>query len=248
MCKITMNGKTVVGNNEDWTNPNSQLRFEPKAKGKFGYMCVGFDDNFPQGAVNEAGLLFDGFAMPFKASKDTIKKRVVDDSLAIDTIMKSFATVQQVKAYLSTVDLSTLTQSMLVFIDKSGAYLRVESDELFLDNEPLQTFSNFYPSLTPNTSQVDLPYYQNGCKFMSQTKPQASLAYCSAAMENFKQKTTQYTTVYDLDKGVIRLFHFQNFNDFIDISLTRELSKGKRIVRIPELFHKNKAERQRIIG
>src|SRR5829696_1818753 len=84
MCKVTTRGKTVVGNNEDWTNPNSLIRFEPKGKGRYGYMCVGFDDNFPQGAVNEAGLMFDGFAMPFKASKDTIKKRAVEDLLAID--------------------------------------------------------------------------------------------------------------------------------------------------------------------
>lgn len=241
MCKITMNGKTVVGNNEDWTNPNSQIRFEPKGKGKYGYMCVGFDDNFPQGAVNEAGLMFDGFAMPFKASKETIKKRVVNDSVAIDTIMKSFSTVLQVKAYLSTVDLSTLTRSMLVFIDKSGEYLRVESDELFLGNEPLQTFSNFYPSLTLNTSQVNLPYYQNGCRFLSHTRPQANLSYCSSVMKSFRQRTTQYTTVYNLEKSIIRLFHFQNFQDFIDISLSHELKKGKRIVRIPELFLKNKS-------
>src|SRR3954470_24608498 len=85
MCKITMNGKTVVGNNEDWWNPNSQIQFEPAQKGKYGYMCVGFDDNFAQGAVNEAGLMFDGFAMPYKASRNTVKKRIVDDSLAIDT-------------------------------------------------------------------------------------------------------------------------------------------------------------------
>ncbi|HEX2535761.1 MAG TPA: hypothetical protein VHK69_18595, partial [Chitinophagaceae bacterium] len=60
LCKITINGRTVVGNNEDWTNPNSEIRFEPKGGGTYGYMCVGFDDHFPQGAVNEAGLLFDG--------------------------------------------------------------------------------------------------------------------------------------------------------------------------------------------
>lgn len=248
LFKITREGRTLVGKNEDWANPASQIRFEPKGQGRYGYMCVGFDDNFPQGAVNEAGLMFDGFAMPFKASRDTGKKRVVNDSLAVDTIMKSFATVEQVKAYLSTVELSTLTRSMLVFVDKSGACLSVESDELFLGAEAVQTFSNFYPSLTPDAAQVALPYYQAGCRFLGRGKPQATLAYCSAVMDSFKQKTTQYTTVYDLSKGVIRLFHFQNFHDYVDISLARELKKGGRIVRIPELFRKSKAGRRRIIG
>jgi hypothetical protein len=240
ICKVTKNGKTIVGNNEDWTNPNSQIRFEPKKFGKYGYMCVGFDDNLIQGAVNEAGLMFDAFAMPYKASKDAIKKRIAGDNEAIDTIMNTFYSVRQVKDYLATVDLSTLTTTMLVFIDKTGEYLRVESDEMFTGNDSIQTFSNFYPSLTQDKSQVDLPYYQKGCKVLNSHKPKPTLEYCATVMEGFKQEITQYTTIYDLNSATVRLFRFHNFAKFIDINLHKELAKGKRTIHIKKLFEENR--------
>jgi hypothetical protein len=199
-------------------------------------MCVGFDDNLIQGAVNEAGLMFDAFAMPYKASKDSIKRRVVGDNEAIDTIMKTFSSVKEVRNYLSKVDLSTLTKTMLVFVDKTGEYLTVESDEMFIGNDSIQTFSNFYPSLTTDKSQVDLPYYQNGCKILNSSKAKTTLDYCASVMNGFKQETTQYTTVYDLNNGIIRLFHFHDFTTFTDINLSKELKKGNRTISIAKLF------------
>ncbi|MFN5984691.1 MAG: hypothetical protein ACK476_11925 [Fluviicola sp.] len=56
MFKITKDGKTIVGNNEDWWSPMTQMWFEPKQNAKYGYMAVGFHDNFAQGAVNKGGL------------------------------------------------------------------------------------------------------------------------------------------------------------------------------------------------
>jgi hypothetical protein len=64
MYKITKNGKTIVGNNEDWLSPNHQFWFESGSNGKFGVMYMGQLDNFAQGAINEVGLLFDGFFEP----------------------------------------------------------------------------------------------------------------------------------------------------------------------------------------
>jgi hypothetical protein len=64
MYKISKNGKTIVGNNEDWLSPNHQFWFESGTKSKFGVMYMGQLDNFAQGAINEVGLLFDGFFEP----------------------------------------------------------------------------------------------------------------------------------------------------------------------------------------
>jgi hypothetical protein len=41
MYKITKNGKTIVGNNEDWLSPNHQFWFESGNKSKFGVMYMG---------------------------------------------------------------------------------------------------------------------------------------------------------------------------------------------------------------
>lgn len=240
MFKITKGGKTIVGNNEDWWNPITQIWFEPKQNKKFGYMAVGFHDNFAQGAVNDGGLMFDGFAMPFKPTIDTSNKKYIEISKVISTIMHNYSSVEDVKKYLEKINLKDLTNSMLVFIDKDGKYLRVESDELFLGNEEQQSFSNFFPSLTSSTELVDLPFYQNGCKFIkSSIENTANFSYVTSVMDNFKQTSTQYTTIYDLKNGIIKLFHFHNFKNSIEINLVSELKKGKHTIKILNLFPKN---------
>ena len=57
-------GKILAGNNEDFGNPRSRIWFTPAEKGKYGRLFVGFDNGFPQGGMNEKGLMFDGFAAP----------------------------------------------------------------------------------------------------------------------------------------------------------------------------------------
>lgn len=240
MFKITKDGKTIVGNNEDWWNPITQIWFEPKQNNNFGYMAVGFHDNFAQGAVNEGGLMFDGFAMPFKPSIDTSNKKYIEQSKLISTIMHNYSSVEDVKKYLEKINLKDLTNSMLVFIDKDGKYLRVESDELFIGNEEQQSFSNFYPSLTTSTELVDLPFYQNGCKFIkSSVENNANFSYVTSVMDSFKQTSTQYTTIYDLKNGIIKLFYFHNFINSVEINLAKELKKGKHTIKISNLFPKN---------
>ena len=65
MYKVTKEGKTIVGNNEDWLSPNSQFWFEQGKDGTYGVMYMGQLDGFAQGAINEAGLMFDGFSEGF---------------------------------------------------------------------------------------------------------------------------------------------------------------------------------------
>ena len=67
MYKITKDGKTIVGNNEDYLSPNNQFWFEVGDKDRFGVMYMGLLDNFAQGAINEAVLVFDGFFEPYLA-------------------------------------------------------------------------------------------------------------------------------------------------------------------------------------
>ena len=147
MYKITKNGKTFVGNNEDFFSPNNQFWFETAdTDKKFGVMYMGRINNFAQGAINEAGLVFDGFANSKLAITNTEGKTKVSIVKALRNIMQSMATVEEVKKYLETIDLSFLSSSMLVFVDKSGTYLIVEGELLITGDESEKSFSNFYYS------------------------------------------------------------------------------------------------------
>ena len=47
----------MVGNNEDAWRENSHIWFEVGREGHYGAAYVGHDDEFPQGGMNEAGLV-----------------------------------------------------------------------------------------------------------------------------------------------------------------------------------------------
>jgi hypothetical protein len=92
--------------------------------------------------------------------------------------MQTMTNIEDVKAYIETINLGTLTKSMLVFVDKSGTYLIVEGDEIFTGDESEKTFSNFYYSQIESVDKVNLDYYQNGRKFINTSNGQTTLTYC----------------------------------------------------------------------
>jgi len=240
MYKITHDGKTIVGNNEDWHNPNTQIWFTPKADYKYGFMNIGFNDYFAQGAINEGGLIFDGFAMPYLEIKNTAGKTEMSMGNMVRHIMHSYHSVTEVKDYLSKINLGAFTNSMIVFVDKTGKYLIVEGDELIIGDDAEQSFSNFYPSQTKSLTDVDLPFYQKGLKFINNSESEVSVDYCSSVMKNLAQdRATQYSSIYDLEKLTVRIYHFHNYESYVEIDLRDELKKGEHMLLIPELFPKN---------
>ncbi len=243
MYKITKNGRTFVGNNEDFLSPNNQFWFEEAGDKKFGVMYMGRINNFAQGAINDAGLVFDGFAnskLPVTNTEGKIKTSIVK---ALRNIMQSMASVEEVKQYLETIDLSFLSSSMLVFVDKSGTYLIAEGDVLILGDESEKSFSNFYYSQINALEEVDIPRFQKGLKFLAATEGKASLDYCSQVMNNMKTENsevtaTQFSTIYDLTSLKIRVYLYTDFTKYIELDLKKELEKGNHKTMMIDLFDK----------
>lgn len=237
MFKMTHKGKTIVGNNEDWVSPNAEIWFEPKIQDQYGVAYVGFINRFPQGAMNEAGLVFDGFAtpeIPVPKQEGKIQKPVRD---IVHYVMGNFSTVQQVKEYLSTIDMSFLTSSVMMFVDKTGAYLLVEGGALVLGNQEYYIQSNFNP--TKNTVEEDkkkLDYYMKGVNFLKTNQPNGTPAFCSSVMDQMHVKDTQYTNIYNLNKGTIQLFLHHDFSNSVEINLEKELEKGVHSYMMADLF------------
>jgi hypothetical protein len=59
---FTYDGKTYFCNNEDFSNPDTEIRFYPAKKGKYAWVYFGFSNNWAQGGVNEKGLCWDWVA------------------------------------------------------------------------------------------------------------------------------------------------------------------------------------------
>jgi tetratricopeptide (TPR) repeat protein len=244
MYKITKNGRTFVGNNEDFLSPNNQFWFEVAGDQKFGVMYMGRLNNFAQGAINEAGLVFDGFANSELPITNTEGKSKVSIRNAIQTIMQSMSDVKEVKAYLETINLSSLSSSMLVFVDKSGTYLIVEGELLIIGEEEEKSFSNFYYSQIESVEDVEIQRFQDGQKFLNTSKGKANLDYCSEVMNSMKTVNsdlyaTQFSTIYDLTYLKIRVYLYGDFTQFVELDLKKELKKGNHKTMMIDLFPKD---------
>jgi hypothetical protein len=243
MFKITLHGKTMVGNNEDFWNPNDRIWFEKGKNSEYGAFYVGFDNFWPQGGMNQAGLVFDGFAEDYKAIADTIGKKPLPMDF-LKEIMRKCETVDDVKNYLSKSNLSGLETSMFFFVDKTGKYLVVEGDSLIIGNNEHYIASNFYPSQIKNECDVPLSYFQKGRKYLENNKD-TSVAFCSSVMDTMHQERvwgagTMYTTIYDLKEGAIYLYFFRDYKQVIKFNLNEELVKDNHSLVVPDLFPENK--------
>jgi len=243
MFKITLNGKTMVGNNEDYWNPNTRIWFEHAKIGEYGAVYVGYDNFWPQGGMNQAGLVFDGFAEDYLAIKDTLGKKSLSANFLKD-IMKRCATVDDVKKYLSQYNLSGLETSMFFFVDKTGRYLVAEGDSLIIGNKEYYIVSNFYPSKVKDESEIPIAFYQKGRKFLESHRD-TTINFCASVMDTMHQEKnwgggTIYTTIYDLNKGTIYLYYFHDYANVVKFNLNKNLKKDDYSLVVPNLFPQNK--------
>jgi len=243
MFKITMNGKTMVGNNEDYWNPNTRIWFEQGKNGEYGAAYVGFDNFWPQGGINQAGLVFDGFGEDYLAIRDTSGKKQLNTNF-LKEILKSCANVDEVKKYLNQYNLSGLETSMFFFVDKKGRYLVVDGDSLITGNKENYIVSNFHPSLEKNECDVPISFYQKGRKYLESHRD-TSVNFCASVMDIMHQEKdwgggTMYTTIYDLNAGTINLYFFHDYTHVIKFNLSKEFEKGDYCLIVPELFPENK--------
>ncbi len=235
LVKMTVKGKTVVGNNEDFSNPDTRIWFEPGTRNQFGAVYVGYDNLFPEGGINEAGLMFDAFGMSNKPLRDTTGKLPIFELDLKRQIMTECSTVEQVKALVEKYNLYFWSHAVWVFVDKSGNYLVVDGDSLALGNDLNFVQTNFRRSDIKNEKDITCWRYLKAMALLK-NRSEAQTGYCAALMDSVHQQGTLYTTVYDLNAGTIDLYNFHNYSKVIRYNIKDELKKGWRVLRIPELF------------
>ena len=242
---VYRNGLALAGNNEDFWLTDTKVWFVPKegskrgVAGKLGRVYFGFNNFFPQGGMNEAGLFFDGFAATGKKVKKSKGKPRFDGNIT-DYVMANCKTVAEVVAVFEKYDLSFLTHAMLMFGDQFGDSVIIEGDEFLRIKGDHQVVTNFYQSLTP-LEKCNCDRYKSAIKALGRGEP-ISVKTCRDLLAKTQQNgraPTQYSNVYDLKKGLVYLYHFQNFEEVVCINLREELEKGPHEIDLPTLFSKN---------
>ena len=148
MCKVTINGRTYLGNNEDSWRIGSRVWFENKTFGNFGAVYVGYGDNFPQGGMNEARLAFDGLTIyPKSLNLDPSKTTETNSNKFIREIMQNCTTVEDVRNYAIKFN-RPFNGGVVLFADKFGKYLVMEPDTMTIGNDAKYIIANFCPTTT----------------------------------------------------------------------------------------------------
>ena len=240
---VSRDGQVLMGNNEDYWNPEVRIWFVTAKEGRFGRVYLGYDNLYPQGGMNEKGLAFDGFATASHPLHKQEGKQVFGGRL-LDEVLATCATVEDVVEMLARYDLRMLEHAMLMFSDKSGDAVIVEGDELLRKEGSFQVVTNFYQSCQENDRAV-CPRFDLAVGMLEKSQ-EASLALCRRVLAATAQEggsPTQYSNVFDLKKGLIYLYHFHNFEEVVVFDLEKELAKGEHVLEIAGLFSQTFAYR-----
>jgi hypothetical protein len=243
----------MVGNNEDSWRQDARIWFEPGTSEKYGVVCVGYaGKRHPDGAVNEYGLAFDAFTMPHKPNfpeRDPSKKDFTFTHLK--TIMQQCKSVDEVFSFLNEMNLHLLNGSilfnggMLLFADKTGKYLVVEAGGMTFGNDDKFVLANFSVADTKDLTTIKTERYRKGVAFLNNKQLNTDLSFCTALSDTMSVNRakvgdgTLYTTIYDLEDGLIHAFFFHDFSRRITFNIKEELAKGEHAFEMAELFSGN---------
>jgi tetratricopeptide (TPR) repeat protein len=238
---IVAKGKVVLaGNNEDWKNPNTKIWFIPAAAGKYGRVCVGFDNMWVQGGMNDQGLFIDANALGPTGWKPVEGKPSFEGAL-IDDILAECATVEDAIAFCEKYNISALGQARFPIADATGASMVVEYGlgkvQYVRKAGVYQIATNFVISNVKNENYPCTRY--RAADQMLKSAGDVSLDIVRAVLSATHQEgqfPTVYSNICDLNTKVLYLYNFHNFEEVVRFDLAEELKKGSKTYDIPSLF------------
>ncbi|MEM9051026.1 MAG: hypothetical protein AAGC47_03140 [Bacteroidota bacterium] len=253
MYKLTVNGKTMVGCNEDAWRTTSKIWFENAdnlngyGAGFTGSRQVGSHRTAPQSGMNEKGLTFSRLTAYYPKLEDPIinRPKITNEVDYLTDILHQCATVEEVKNYIEQYDHSIFLNDVFIYIDSTGKYLIVEPYQLIEGNEPYYVLSNFCPSITDNDAARNLDRYRKGEDFLKTHDLNSSLSFCSALSDTMhvcrsrNGDGTLLTSIWDTKDGLVNLYFYHDYDSTVQFNLTEELLAGNHSVNIPELFPAN---------
>lgn len=253
MYKITVDGKTMVGCNEDAWRTTSRIWFENAKNpheygaGFTGSRQVGLNKTAPQSGMNEKGLVFSRLASyyPRQNNPHPHSLKITDEVDYLTDILHKCATVEEVKKYIEQYDHSLFIDDVFIYIDSTGKYLVVEPYNLIEGNDPYYVLSNFCPSITDSGHARKLERYRNGEDFLKTHVINSSLSFCSALSDTMhvcrsrNGDGTLLTSIWDTKDGLINLYFYHSYDSTVQFKLTEALAKGDHLINIPDLFPNN---------
>lgn len=221
---LTNSRESLYFNNEDYSNPNTHMWFVPAGKDHYGCMFVGYDDGSAQGGLNTEGLAFDWYAGEPVAYEPASNQAFIEDNSS-ERMLEQCASVDEAIAFYRKYAEPGFANASILIADASGAsviigardgtlFFERSSEGQVLGGQGKQTFERLYTDQTPITLK----------------EGSAILKQCVASGPG----GTLYSNAYNLKTQEIYVFDFKRDN-YITLSLKKELKKGPHYYEIPEI-------------
>ena len=261
MYKVTVDGKTMVGNNQDAWRTTTNIWFEnARSETEYGVCItgsrkVGPKKFAPQSGMNEAGLTFSRLVAYYPKQDNPFPNRIKikNEVEYLTDILQKCANIKEVKAFIEQYDHSLFFDEVFIYIESSGKYLIVEPYNLIEGNDANYVLANFCPSITENEEARKLERYKNGEDYLRNNEVNTSLDFCRSVSDTMSVcrsrngDGTLLTSIWNTHEGLVNLYFYHDYDTSIQYNISEELSKGNHLISLPELFPKN-AEFERLIN
>ncbi|MCL1639471.1 linear amide C-N hydrolase [Elizabethkingia sp. HX WHF] len=232
--------KVLVGNNEDY-NPalKNYLWVRPAVEKQNAYVLWGFEEQYPEGGMNDKGLFFDAAALPQKVElvKDSQKKDF--EGYIVDKVLQECSTVNEVIELVSKYNLTWYEKTQVFVADKSGDYAIINANYIIRPNNNKYVLTNYNLNDPINK---DFKCWRRKTAYQLLNSEPISVAQFSKILDSTSQLETDNATIYsqvcDLKNNTIYLYQRHNFTQVNKIDLISLLQKGKQEIEIKNLFPK----------
>lgn len=236
---IEKDGVVLAGNNEDWKDPASKIFFYPAKNGKNGWIKFGWGSGFPQGGMNDKGVFWDGTSGPHLAMPISEASKTKMATPIMQKVIEECGNIEDAETIFSQYFCEDQYKAQYLVGDSSGNSIIVEGDNILKKTKNYQVLTNFYQS-NPDLGGSPCWRFDKACEMLDKTT-NFTTYFAGSILASTHQEgkyPTQYSNIYDLKNGLIYLFYFHNYDEFITINLFEELKKGNRSYDIPNLFSK----------
>jgi hypothetical protein len=213
----TKDGRTLVGNNEDWDNYPTRVWFLTPGEGAHGMVLFGFINGWAQGGMNDQGLFFD-WVSGYTATGWARSPDLPDyfDNIS-EKILEEAATVDEALAICAAFNSEAFSAARMMLVDRGGnsAIVGFEDGQLrvWRSGEDLQTIGARAETaermlLAENDVSVDrFGDILSACRLEGRFQ-------------------TRYSNVYDLKKGVVYVSDGGGSAHMVELDLRAEMEKG----------------------
>ena len=251
-------GESVFfGNNEDWRNPKTFVWVEPPGDGKYGVLCVGFDDLGPQGGINEEGLAFDGNALPYIPIKTHPERLQPTAAIVNKIIIHRCATVEEAIAMARSYDWGTIYsgkfagQYLLADATGDACVLGFGADgEMAVTRKPIgdgYIVSTNFNRVFPDNRYYGYPCprYETATRMLEKAVKEGGLTveFLASVLDAVHQEgrtPTLYSNIFDLKKGIAYFYDRHRYDRVAQLDVTETIRRRQPPKRISDLLPQEK--------